>query len=586
MNDRDLQSQLTDDQRQLLLLILNFFRENCSWPTYRWLNQFSFVQLNLDIADVFAAISPGHVLPEPVSWQSRPVTAETAVSLTLRGVASVGADHELKLFLDTLRYIGEEAAVFIPPPDGVQDLTITSDQVAEAIKRQIDDPGLPLVRELITNSVWEIWSGSGATADGHWQITVIPEKARVYRDVTSISALLQAREQREQQRHTWSAVAGSSKPAIQAEMPESTQPEELADTTENNTVFVVYGRNDPARVAMFEFLTSVGLEPLHWDKLLAATGEASPYVGEVLTAGLPMAQAVVVLLTPDDVACLQAAFQQSRDPTHETELTPQARPNVLFEAGMAFMSHPKSTVLVELGQLRPFSDLAGRHTVRLDDSLEARRSLVTRLQTAGCPVNLDGEHWKAAGDFSAALALASGDLEPAVHEAANKLPKTQFALVAETVSTEFGGGPVTLRVENAGPSDRFDATVIDIEPTQQVQPPWYVRWCNSTDQAQEILTGHSWRFELCRDEVSTEAGSRQARGWRFASPNAEWLVVPEGSDRVSGNLGVAILVTVRVTPLSNPREARENRVMLSLNDYARAVVWERNRIESSYFAAT
>ena len=579
MSDDDPQSELTDDQRQILLIVLNFYRENRTWPSYRWLNQFAFVQLEMDFDEVFATIPSGHVLPEPVSWQSRPLSADTDVSLTLRGVASVGAEHELKLFLDTLMYIGEEAAGFIPPLDGPQDLTITSDQVVEAIKCQPDDPGLPLVRELITNSVWEIWSGSGSTPDGHWQITVIPEKARVYRDFTSIPALLQAREQREQQRQRWGAVS-AVQPLAPDDVTDPASPLDDADTETKNTVFVVYGRNDLARAAMFEFLTSLELEPLGWDQLLAATGEASPYVGEVLATGFPMAQAVVVLLTPDDVARLQTAFQEPRDPPHETELTPQARPNVLFEAGMAFTSHPTRTVLVELGHLRPFSDVAGRHTVRLNDSIEARRSLIQRLQTAKCPVRLDEEHWKTAGDFSAALARTTADVEPATSESASELPMTRFALIAETVSSEIGGGPVTLQVENAGPSDHFEATVIDVHPSQQAQPPWYVRWCNSTKQTQEILTGHTWRLELCTDAMDRLPDGQSKRpGWRFFCPDGEKPVVPNTLDGTADGHGISIRVTVKVTPRGNPQEALENTVTLSLSERGRVAVWDKQRVE-------
>lgn len=460
-----------------------------------------------------------------------------------------------------------------------QDLTITSDQVAEAIKCQPDDPGLPLVRELITSTVWEIWSGSGSTPDGHWQITVIPEKARVYRDFTSVAALLQARERHEQQRQRWSAVK-----SVQLITPDDvidpTSQAAHADTKTKNTVFVVYGRNDEARIAMFDFLTSLGLEPLDWNKLLAATGEASPYVGDVLAAGIPMAQAVVVLLTPDDIARLQTTFQEPRDPAHETELTPQARPNVLFEAGMAIMSHPTTTVFVELGQLRPFSDIAGRHTVRLNDSIEARRSLIQRLQTAECPVSLDEEHWKTAGDFSAALALTAADVEPATTESASKLPMTRFALLAETVSNDIGGQPVTLRVENSGPSDHFEATVIDIHPAQQVQPPWYVRWCNSTKQTQEILTGHTWRLQLCTDAMDRLPDGRSKRpGWRFFSPDAEKLAAPGALDGAADGHGIAIRVTVKVTPRSNPQGALENTVTLSLSERGRVAVWDRQSVE-------
>jgi hypothetical protein len=59
-----------------------------------------------------------------------------------------------------------------------------------------------------------------------------------------------------------------------------------------------------AREAMFSFLRSLGLDPLEWAAIVAATGKGTPYVGEVLTKGFEIAQAAVVLMTPDDEARL------------------------------------------------------------------------------------------------------------------------------------------------------------------------------------------------------------------------------------------------------------------------------------------
>ena len=72
----------------------------------------------------------------------------------------------------------------------------------------------------------------------------------------------------------------------------------------------------------------------------AGTGEASPHIDDVLAKGLSMAQAVVVLMTPDDEARLQPRYHQQDEPSDETVLTGQPRPNVFIEAGMALASLP------------------------------------------------------------------------------------------------------------------------------------------------------------------------------------------------------------------------------------------------------
>ena len=164
-------------------------------------------------------------------------------------------------------------------------------------------------------------------------------------------------------------------------------------------VFVVHGRNEPARRAMFSFLRSIGLQPIEWSQAVAATGEASPYIGTVLDSAFDAAQAVVVLMTPDEIAYLRDEYSSDEsDP--EREPGAQARPNVLFEAGMAMGRDPKRTVLVELGAMRPFSDIAGRHILRMTDEPELRKELAQRLGTAGCHIDTAGNDWLRSGEFT------------------------------------------------------------------------------------------------------------------------------------------------------------------------------------------
>ncbi|HYP39032.1 MAG TPA: nucleotide-binding protein, partial [Chloroflexia bacterium] len=183
-------------------------------------------------------------------------------------------------------------------------------------------------------------------------------------------------------------------------------PENLPDP---HSVMVVHGRDENARKALFAFLRAIGLKPIEWSQAVRLTGQGSPYIGAVLDVAFSKAQAAVILMTPDDEARLHQRFWKPDDHSNENELTPQARPNVLFEAGMAFGKFPERTILVELGVLRSFSDIAGRHVIRFDASSQKRLELAQRLDTAGCKLDLTGQDWLSEGDFQSAMVGVSKD---------------------------------------------------------------------------------------------------------------------------------------------------------------------------------
>ena len=64
-------------------------------------------------------------------------------------------------------------------------------------------------------------------------------------------------------------------------------------TKKPETVFVVHGRNEKLRLAMFDFLRAIGLKPLEWDQAVSLTGDGSPYIGEVLDTAFVNTQAVI-----------------------------------------------------------------------------------------------------------------------------------------------------------------------------------------------------------------------------------------------------------------------------------------------------
>jgi predicted nucleotide-binding protein len=166
-------------------------------------------------------------------------------------------------------------------------------------------------------------------------------------------------------------------------------------------VWIVHGRDEKLRRAIFDFVRSIGLEPLEWSSAVRATRKGSPYPGEVLDKAFAKASAVIVLLTPDDEAQLRRVHWRKGEEAYEKKPMGQARPNVLFEAGMAFGTHPSQTVLVEIGKCRPFSDTLGRLVVRMNDTAAKRKELADRLAAAGCIVDTTSTNaWMEAGDFS------------------------------------------------------------------------------------------------------------------------------------------------------------------------------------------
>jgi predicted nucleotide-binding protein len=165
-------------------------------------------------------------------------------------------------------------------------------------------------------------------------------------------------------------------------------------------VFVVHGRNAKLNKAMFQFLRALQLQPIEWEKAVALTKKANPYIGEILARAFDEATAVVVLMTPDDEARLKKEFRNADDEAFESQLRGQPRPNVLFEAGFALSKYGDQTVLVAIGKLRPFSDIQGRHVARFDGSHAKRHALAMRLKSTGLDVDMEGSDWMSEGDFT------------------------------------------------------------------------------------------------------------------------------------------------------------------------------------------
>lgn len=177
------------------------------------------------------------------------------------------------------------------------------------------------------------------------------------------------------------------------------------------SVFLVHGRDHGARDALIALLKAFDLKVINWRDAATHAGGGTPYTGDIVVAGMELADVVVILLTPDDIAYVRLEFREVTDGPHELEPTGQARLNVVFEAGMAMARDPNRVVLVEVGQVRKMSDIDGLNVIRMHDNIERRKDLAQRLRSAGLSVDTDGEEWRTAGKFNRSP-LNRSDIEP------------------------------------------------------------------------------------------------------------------------------------------------------------------------------
>lgn len=169
-------------------------------------------------------------------------------------------------------------------------------------------------------------------------------------------------------------------------------------------VFVVHGRNVLLANSIFDFLRAVGLEPMEWDALIDLAqrqpgGSPNPDLMSIIRTGFAEAHGAVILFSPDDDAQLRKKYWSPDEERFEKAPAGQPRQNVLLEAGYALGYRFDRTLLVSVGKMRPISDLAGRHILRLDDSTQKRKALVQRLTSMEFDVQTEGDRWLTVGKF-------------------------------------------------------------------------------------------------------------------------------------------------------------------------------------------
>lgn len=141
-------------------------------------------------------------------------------------------------------------------------------------------------------------------------------------------------------------------------------------------VFVVHGRDMGTLTRLELILHRIGAEPI---TLRKAQKSSKTWI-ELLEEHLPVADAVVVLMTPDD---------EGRVVDSDEPLKPRVRENVLLEAGYAVINNRPRSVLIALGGVSIPSNFSGIARIEEHDwGKSVELALAKRLEDMGLAVSV------------------------------------------------------------------------------------------------------------------------------------------------------------------------------------------------------
>ena len=387
--------ELADDEKGVIEAIFQRGWDTGVWPTFSEIDN-PLDRVGIDAQEVIVALGPDYVRRDGAGPSIQP---NEILRLTFRAASQTASSTFVQaLFLSVLEYLVETHRNFVSTKD-FPDRTVSQDEIANFLSQTgrsfavandlAQKVGLLICEE---RNIHSGFSSGGPTA--MWVMTV-SRGIRMYRGVTTAEAYLKLNPLRNSVEAT--LQIGSALVA-QSEV-------SLSNGVDPRKVFVVHGRDRQAKGAIIKYLGALGLDGFDWGDPVSATKTGTPFNGNIVDEAFKLAHAVIVLLTPDEIAMLHPDFLEERDKDADHQLASQVRPNVLFEAGMAFAHHPHKTIIVEIGITRKFSDIEGRNTIRLDTDPKALENLARRLEDAGCPVNREAGDWDNFDRFSSLSAL-------------------------------------------------------------------------------------------------------------------------------------------------------------------------------------
>jgi hypothetical protein len=168
-------------------------------------------------------------------------------------------------------------------------------------------------------------------------------------------------------------------------------------------VYVVYGRNKAIQQAMYDFLDALGLQLLTKEAVINSLQQGAPFADDVLDTTFKSAKAIIVFFSAEEQVRLRRELRKPDDRNAETEFLLQPGIDQIFEAGYALGGFSDRTILLQVGQVRLFSDIDGRDVLNFTGKVADCRRLIDRLKSIGCILQENGNKWQGARNFQQAF---------------------------------------------------------------------------------------------------------------------------------------------------------------------------------------
>ncbi|MBD3353869.1 MAG: hypothetical protein GF364_20470 [Candidatus Lokiarchaeota archaeon] len=177
----------------------------------------------------------------------------------------------------------------------------------------------------------------------------------------------------------------------------------MLESNLKQSCFIVHGRNTQIKDELVKFLRSINIECKEFIDAVNQLKDPNPMIYEMIASLFDRADCVIILMTPDEKVQLRDKFWNGFDSIIDKDIRFQPRPNVIFEAGLAFGINKKKTILVKWGDIYDFSDISGMHFLSLNNSRKSRSDLIKKLKASGLKIKIINEEWLKIGEFGDAV---------------------------------------------------------------------------------------------------------------------------------------------------------------------------------------